>query len=93
MSSATERAVQRLERALWRLEAAVQRRHTDQVGAEDLAAEVHTLSADRARLAETLDQSQARAARLDAFNRDASVRIATAMESIRAVLEPEREAQ
>ena len=86
MSSATERAVQRLERALRQLEAAVERRVADPAGAEDLAAEVHMLSADRARLAETLDQSQARAGRLETVNRDVSRRVGAAMEVIQSVL-------
>ena len=91
MSSATERAVQRLERALRQLEAAVERRSADPVGAEDLAAEVHMLSTDRARLAETLDQSQARAGRLETLNRDVSRRVGVAMEAIQSVLQDEPE--
>ena len=82
--------MQRLERALQQLEAAVERRAADPIGAEDLAAEVHTLSADRAQLAEALDQTQAKAARLESVNRDASRRIAAAMDTIRSAFEADR---
>jgi hypothetical protein len=44
-----------------------------QVGAaDDLAEDVHILSVDRARLAESLDQSMARVVRLENANRNAS---------------------
>ena len=62
-------------------------RATDPVGAEDLAAEVQSLSTDRARLAETLDQTQARAGRLETVNREVSRRITAAMETIGTVLQ------
>ena len=88
MPSATEQAVRRLEAALQSLETAVQRR-LPQIGesAEDLTAEVEMLSADRARLAESLDRSEARTARLENVNREVSRRVANAMVTIRAVLD------
>ena len=93
MPSAVDQAARRLEAALQSLEIAVQQRLASGVGAEDLAAEVEMLSADRARLAETLDQSQARAVKLESVNRDVSRRLATAIESIRSVLEADSERQ
>ena len=91
MPSPTE-AVRRLEAALRRLEAAAEARIA-QGGrsAPDLAAEVQMLSADRVRLAESLDQSEARAAKLDMINRDVSRRLGAAMESIRSVLNAEED--
>ena len=93
MASATEGAVRRLEAALRSLEIAVEERLSESAGAEGLADEVQMLTADRAQLAEKLDQSQARAARLENVNRDASRRIATAVETIRTVLTPQPERQ
>ena len=47
------------------------------------------LTSDRARLAENLDQVQARAAKLETINRDVSRRLDTAIETIRSVLAEE----
>ena len=93
MPSAVDQAARRLEAALQSLEIAVQQRLASGVGAEDLAAEVEMLSADRARLAETLDQSQARAVKLESVNRDVSRRLANAIESIRSLIEADTERQ
>ncbi len=49
--------------------------------------EVQRMNADRSRLAQELDQSEARAERLEAANREVSRRLVTAMETIRAVLD------
>jgi hypothetical protein len=86
MASATEQAVKRLEAALRSLEIALEHRITSSVEAEGLADEVAMLTADRAKLAENLDRAEARAARLDGLNRDASRRLGTAIATIRAVL-------
>jgi len=86
MTSVTEQAVKRLEAALLSLEHAVDERLSLSVGTDGLAEEVQMLSADRAALAETLDQAEARAARLDTVNRDVSRRLEKAIETIRAVL-------
>jgi hypothetical protein len=91
MASAVEHAVRRLEAALQGLEIAVQQRLAASAGAADLASDVEMLSADRAQLAEKLDQAQARAARLEGVNRDVSRRIGTAVETVRSVLEAEAE--
>jgi alanine dehydrogenase len=93
MPSAIEQAVRRLEAALQGLEIAVQQRLSHGDGAEGLAAEVEMLAADRARLAESLDQSQARAAKLESVNREVSKRIGQAVEAIGAVLHSDHERQ
>ena len=91
MPSAIEQAVRRLEAALQRLEMAVQQRLSQTDGTEDAPADVEMLAADRARLAESLDQSQARAAKLESLNRDVSRRIGHAVETIRAALQVDNE--
>ncbi len=91
MPSATEQAVKRLDAALSSLELAIEQRVAQSVGAEGLADEVRMLTADRARLAENLDQAQARAARLENVNRDVSRRLGTAVETITSVLAPDAE--
>jgi hypothetical protein len=92
MPSATEQAVRRLAAALQSLEVAVQQRLSLSENAEGLSDEVQMLTADRAQLAESLDQAQARGARLEGVNHETSKRIAGAIETIRGVLaaEPER---
>jgi L-lactate utilization protein LutB len=87
MASVTEQAVRRLNAALQSLEQAVEQRLSSAVGAEGLAEEVHMLTADRAQLAEALDQAKARAARLETINRDVSRRLDDAMDKVRTVLE------
>ena len=91
MASATEQAVRRLEAALAGLERALEGRVPAGRAEGELASEVEMLAADRARLAELLDGSQARVARLEAVNRDASRRIGAAVEGIRAALQPDVE--
>jgi hypothetical protein len=90
MPSAAEQAVKRLEAALQSLEHAVERRLA-QASNGDLADEVQMLARDRARLAEDLDQSQARAQRLEGVNRDVSRRLSSAMEAVEALLQDEPE--
>lgn len=89
MPSAMEQAVKRLEAALKGLEHAVEERLSLAVGADGLAEEVQMLTSDRARLAENLDQAQARSARLETVNRDVSRRLDTAIEVIHTVLAEE----
>lgn len=91
MPSATEQAVRRLEAALQSLELAIEQRLSRNAGADDLVADVDMLNVDRARLAESLDQSQAWAVKLEGVNRDVSKRLATAVETVRAVLQTEAE--
>ena len=91
MASAVESALGRLEKALGQLEAAVERRLMTLGRLQHLESENHTLSADRARLADSLDKSQARAARLESANREVSRRLVTAADTIREVLQPTTE--
>ena len=51
------------------------------------AAEVQRMNADRARLARSLDEAEARAIRLDEANREVSRRLVAAMEAIRGFIE------
>jgi hypothetical protein len=67
------------EQAVRRLEAALQ------------TLEVQMLSADRAQLAESLDQVQARASKLETINRDVSRRLDSAIETIKAVLDADED--
>jgi hypothetical protein len=79
--------IQRLGKAIQGLEDAVGarlERDQDYVEAE---AEVQRMNADRARLAQELDTSEARSERLEEANREVSRRLVTAMETIRAVLD------
>ena len=91
MPSATEEAARRLEAALSTLEQAVEERLSQSTGADGLAEEVQMLTADRARLAEALDQMQARSTKLETVNRDASRRLEAAIDTIRAALAGDEE--
>ncbi len=82
-----------MEAALAGLERALEGRLQPGPSAAELSAEVEMLTADRARLAESLDQSQARNARLENVNREASRRIAAAVEAIRIAVQPDPERQ
>ena len=77
----------RLDRALQRLDDAVDRSAEMRSEYADAEEEVQRLNADRARLAGELDQAEARSERLEEVNREVSRRLVTAMETIRAVLD------
>ncbi len=91
MPSATEQAVRQLEAALQSLEYAVEQRLSQSAGADGLAEQVQMLTSARAELAETLDQTEARAAKLDHINRDVARRLDSAIATIRAVLQSDEE--
>ncbi|WP_017403636.1 DUF4164 domain-containing protein, partial [Brucella melitensis] len=80
-------ALERLEKALNTLEEAVDLRLDKEGDFAEAEEEVQRMNADRSRLAQELDQSEARAERLEAANREVSRRLVTAMETIRAVLD------
>ncbi|MBN9077257.1 MAG: hypothetical protein BGN87_09875 [Rhizobiales bacterium 65-79] len=80
-------AIGRLGKAIETLEVAVAARLDDHVDASEVEAEVQRMNADRAKLAQELDNSEARAERLENANREVSRRLVTAMETIRAVLD------
>ncbi|SFB53192.1 protein of unknown function [Rhizobium sp. NFR07] len=82
-----EMALSELRAAVGSLENAVDARIERQREGRDAEGEVRRVHADRARLAQELDQSQFRANRLEEVNREVSRRLVTAMETIRAVLD------
>ena len=80
-------ALSELRAAMSGLESAVDARIERQRENTEVESEVKRVHADRARLAQELDQSQFRANRLEEVNREVSRRLVTAMETIRAVLD------
>ena len=80
-------ALESLNRALAKLENAVDGRIDKEADFSDAAEEVQRLNSDRSRLAQELDQSENRAVRLEEANKEVSRRLVTAMETIRAVLD------
>lgn len=77
----------RLGKAIEALEDAVAARLERDQDYGEAEAEVQRMNADRARLAQELDGSEARAERLENANKEVSRRLVTAMETIRAVLD------
>jgi hypothetical protein len=80
-------AIERLGKAIEMLETAATARLDHEVDATEVEAEVQRMNADRTKLAQELDNSEARAERLENANREVSRRLVTAMETIRAVLD------
>ena len=81
-----EIASRRLSLALEALEAAAEQRRTTRRNDEALAAHIHALDTDRARLAGELDHATARSRGLEVVNREVAQRIDGAIETIRRVL-------
>jgi len=77
----------RLGRAMDTLEQAVSERLEHEQDYSEAEAEVQRMNADRARLAQELDNSEARSERLEEANKEVSRRLVTAMETIRAILD------
>ena len=86
-SSAVEQVTRRLTQALDLLDAAVERRIEIDRSRAVLAEQVHTLDADRSKLAADLDSQLAKVRGLEAANRDVAQRLDAAMDNIRSVLE------
>jgi hypothetical protein len=88
MTEATtvEAASLRLQRALEALEEAVERQIELGRGRAALSEQIHSLGADRARLASELDLEIARAQRLQTVTRDVSARLDEAIATVRTVL-------
>lgn len=82
-----EVALSALRQAISGLENAIDMRIEVQRESSEVEGEVKRVHADRARLAQELDQSEFRANRLEEVNREVSRRLVTAMETIRAVLD------
>ncbi|MBO3761897.1 DUF4164 domain-containing protein [Ciceribacter sp. L1K23] len=85
--SKVEAALGALRQAIAGLENAIDMRLEVQRESSEVEGEVKRVHADRARLAQELDESQFRANRLEEVNREVSRRLVTAMETIRAVLD------
>jgi len=81
-----EAASRRLALALDALDAAAERRCEAARGEEAMAAQVHALGDDRARLAGELDDAIARTRALEAANREVADRIARTIEAIRGLV-------
>jgi chromosome segregation ATPase len=86
-ASPVEDALRRLQSAIDLLEGAIERRLENAREVTGLEGELQRLGTDRSRLAQSLDASEARSARLEEANREVSRRLVQAMESIREVLE------
>lgn len=80
-------AIARLSKAIEALEGSVAARLEQEQDYSEAEDEVQRLNADRSRLAQELDGSEARAERLEEANKEVSRRLVTAMETIRAVLD------
>jgi hypothetical protein len=85
--NAIEVASRRLALALDALAAAVERRRSADVGEVTLASQLHSLGADRSKLAAELDEASARARSLETVNREVARRLDAAMATIRSLLE------
>ena len=79
--------IARLGKAIGALENAVAAKLEQEQDYTEAEAEVQRMNADRSRLAQELDASEARAERLGDANKEVSRRLVTAMETIRAVLD------
>lgn len=80
-------AIEQLDKALNTLEQAVELRLEKEGDFAEAEEELQRMNADRSKLAQELDQSEARAERLETANREVSRRLVTAMETIRTVLD------
>jgi chromosome segregation ATPase len=80
-------ALEELTKVLTRLENAVDAHVEKRRDIADADEEVQRLNSDRSRLAQELDQCEARAKRLHDANREVSRRLVAAMETIRAVMD------
>ncbi len=79
--------IARLGKAIDALEHAAAGRLEREQDYSEADAEVQRMNADRARLAQELDNCEARSERLEDANKEVSRRLVTAMETIRAVLD------
>jgi len=79
--------LERMEKALLHLEYAVSARFEAQDTLDECEAEIQRMNADRSRLAQELDRSEAKAERLEQANREVSRRLVNVMETVRTVIE------
>ena len=87
VDTALREVIGRLGKVIDTLERAVAARLEHEKDYGEAEAEVQRMNADRARLAQEIDNSEARAERLEEANKEVSRRLVTAMETIRAVLD------
>jgi hypothetical protein len=87
MAGPISTSLEKLDKAVAALESAVDARVEREQGLLQAEAEVQRMGADRARLAESLDNAVAKSQRLENANREVSRRLVDAMESIRSVLD------
>ena len=85
-STSIDDALRRLAAAFNLLDESLERRLEGARAVSSLETELHRLGTDRSRLAQSLDASEARSARLEEANREVSRRLVAAMETIREVL-------
>lgn len=77
----------RMDAAMQSMETALDSREDQARDTSEAEEEVQRMNADRTRLAQELDNAEARAERLENANKEVSRRLVTAMETIRAVLD------
>ncbi len=82
-----KQVLDQMNRAISALEKSVEARAEQDGNYAEAEEEVQRLNADRSRLAQELDNSEAKSERLTAANKEVSRRLVTAMETIRAVLD------
>ncbi len=82
-----DEALSRFNSSLSKLETTINGHLEGQRSIQDAEIEVQGVNFDRGELAENLDKSEARAARLESINQEVSRRLVTAMESIRSVID------
>jgi chromosome segregation ATPase len=80
-------AIDRMAKAMKAIEGVVDTRDESSRDYQEAEEEVQRMNADRMRLAQELDASEARAERLENANKEVSRRLVAAMETIRAVLD------
>lgn len=80
-------ALEKLEKAVDFLDAAVSRKSESERAFRVLETELERMGEDRTRLAHALDTAKARTGELESANREVSSRIVKAMESIRSVID------
>ncbi|MBX4335849.1 DUF4164 domain-containing protein [Bartonella raoultii] len=80
-------ALEQLEKALRTLEITIINRNAVIDKNNEWEEEIQRMNADRSRLAQALDKSEAQVERLEAVNKEVSKRLIKAMETIRIVID------
>ena len=85
-TSVINEAFRRMDTAVLSLEAAIDGRREEMRARSGLEEELHRVGLDRSQLAQSLDASESRSARLEEANREVSRRLVASMETLRQVL-------